>query len=275
MKGWRRIARDLAPPVLLRAFRRAATDARHIRFVGNYGNWQAALAASQGYASEAIFEKTRAAAIRVARGEAVYERDSVVLDRVEYSYPVIAALLRCACANDGRLRVLDFGGALGTSYRQFKAFRTPLRELQWSIVEQPRYVECGRTQFANDELRFFESIAAAVAHTKPNAVLLSGVLQYLEYPRRLIGEIATSTSATVIVDRTSCSALAEDVLTVQIVPPSIYDASYPCWIFSASGLLRSFGEKYRLDVTFTDTAHAWIGPKREFEIAGFVFEPKS
>lgn len=270
MSWWGSLARDIAPPILLRAIRNAAGG--RIRFVGKYAQWQGALAASRGYASDAIFEKTRDAALKVVRGEAIYERDSVVLDRVEYSYPVIAALLRCACAQDGRLRVLDFGGALGTSYRQFKAFKVSLRELQWSIVEQARYAECGRTQFANHELRFFESIDAALEHAKPNAVLLSGVLQYLEDPRRVIGEIAASTSATIIIDRTYCSSSVDDILTVQVVPPSIYDACYPCWIFSRSRLLQAFGGKYRLADSFDDTTHSWTGPEGAFELAGFILD---
>ncbi len=272
MSWWRSLARNLTPPVLLRAFRTPA--AGQIRFVGKYADWRAALAASHGYATDAIFDKTREAALKVSRGEAVYERDSVLFDRVEFSFPVIAALLRCACADDGRLRVLDFGGALGTSYLQFKAFQPSLRELHWSIVEQARYAACGREHFENNELRFFDNIAAAVKHANPNAVLLSGVLQYLEDPRGLIRQIAASTPATIVVDRTYCSSSNEDLLSVQVVPPFIYDASYPCWIFSRSRLMQAFADKHRLAVSFNDTAHSWTGPDGAFDLAGFVFDPK-
>jgi putative methyltransferase (TIGR04325 family) len=273
MNWWRSLARNLTPPILLKALR-ARPDNR-IRFIGKYSDWKAALAASHGYATDAIFEKTRDAAMKVARGEAVFERDSALFDHIEYSFPVIAALLKCACAHDGRLSVLDFGGALGTTYRQFKAFNPSLRELRWSVVEQPRYASYGRAMLENDELHFFDNIAAAVERTTPNVVLLSGVLQYLQDPHGLIREISVSTSAMVIVDRTFCSGLDADVLSVQSVPPSIYDASYPCWIFSTPQLLRAFADNYQLAVSFTDTTHPWTGPDGAFELAGFVFEPMS
>lgn len=273
MKGWRSLARELTPPLLLRSLRPPRAGA--IGFAGRYRDWNSALAASHGYDSEAIFERTREAALKVARGEAAYERDSVLFDRVEYSFAVIAALLRCALADSGRLRVLDFGGSFGTSYRQFKAFQPPVCELHWSVVEQPRNAECGRREFENSELRFFDSIAAAVSHAQPNAVLLSGVLQYLEDPRGVLREIAARTSAALIVDRTYCSASAEDALTVQVVPPSIYDASYPCWILSRSRLLEPLARDYELIAQFEDKSHAWSGPDGAFDLAGFVLDRRS
>lgn len=273
MKRWRSVIRDLAPPILLRALK--PTSAGSIKFVGSYPNWGAALANASGYGSDQILERTRDAALMIARGEAVYERDSVLFDHVEFSFPVLAALLRCACAANGRLSVVDFGGSLGTSYRQFKAFRPSLRELQWSIVEQPRYVECGQRHFENEELRFFDSLAAAVNRARPDAVLLSGVLQYLEDPRALLREIAALTSADLIIDRTYCTASPDDVLTVQVVPPSIYDASYPCWIFSQSQLRKDLANQYSLLTPFVDKTHRWTGPPGEFDLMGFVLERRS
>jgi hypothetical protein len=35
-----------------------------------------------------------------------------------------------------------------------------------------------------------------------------------------------------VIDRTSFSDLAKDFLAIQHVTPPIYQASYPCWIFS-------------------------------------------
>jgi hypothetical protein len=36
----------------------------------------------------------------------------------------------------------------------------------------------------------------------------------------------------------------EDRLTKQIVPSSIYKASYPCWILSENNVLKAFASKY-------------------------------
>ncbi len=126
----------------------------------------------------------------VQRGEAPYERDAVVFDQVEFSFPVWAGLLRGAGAGHGALRVLDFGGGFGTTYRQFKAFGSPLQSLQWTIVEQAKFMEVGRAEFTDHELRFASTMAEAVQDGPPDVVLLSSVLQYVESPYRLIDEVS-------------------------------------------------------------------------------------
>ena len=90
-----------------------------------------------GYDGPAILAKTREAGLKVKRGEAAYERDSVLFDQVEHSFPLLAGLLRAALSQQGELVVLDFGGALGSTYLQCREFLTPLKRLVWCIVEQP------------------------------------------------------------------------------------------------------------------------------------------
>jgi hypothetical protein len=58
----------------------------------------------------------------VKTGEAVYERDSVLFDEIQYSFPVIAALLRVASANKGKLNVLDFGGSEKSHYKKLYVY---------------------------------------------------------------------------------------------------------------------------------------------------------
>ena len=54
--------------------------ANQIEFVGNYSSWAEARANSTGYDSEVILNKTKDALLKVKRGEAAYERDSVTFD---------------------------------------------------------------------------------------------------------------------------------------------------------------------------------------------------
>ena len=176
----REFVKNITPPLLLHAFRRLRGGT--LRFDGDFTSWEQATSNASGYDSDEIFERTRAAALKVKNGEAAYERDSVVFDHVEYTFPMLAALLRVACAKRGRLRVLDFGGSLGTSYRQFKAFCPGMEYLAWNVVDQPRIVECGKKLFRNDELKFFTTIDDAVTDESPDVILLSSVLQYLENP---------------------------------------------------------------------------------------------
>lgn len=269
----RRLLRQFIPPIAIRAYHSIAGEM--IRFRGEFVSWEEASAASSGYDSDAIFHKTREAALKVKCGEVAFERDSVVFDRVEFSFPVLAGLLRVACARGGELNVLDFGGALGSTYRQFKAFGVPLRALRWNVVEQPHFVECGREMFQDAELRFFETIGEVVRDCRPDVVLLSSVLQYIKCPYDLIEQINLLDWAHVLVDRTPCASADRDVLTVQSVPSTIYKASYPCWVFSTKKLIAACSVNRSLLTSFQEPSGPWLYDRGEFFLQGFIFGPRS
>mgnify|MGYP001500873774 CR=1 FL=1 len=48
----------------------------------------------------------------VKNGEAVYERDLVLFDYIEFYWPVLSGVMWVAARNNGRLNVLDYGGSL-------------------------------------------------------------------------------------------------------------------------------------------------------------------
>jgi len=203
------------------------------RLDGDYATWEEASAASGGYDAEIILERTTAALLKVKRGEAVYERDSVLFDQVQYAWPALAGLLWVAAQTGGRLNVLDFGGSLGSTYFQNRAFLAGLRDVRWNIVEQPGHVEAGRRYFEDGRLRFFESVDACVADSQPDVILLSGVLQFFPDPHETLSALAGLGCGYLIVDRTPFWDGAVDRLCVEHVPEWIYPASYPSWIFSA------------------------------------------
>jgi putative methyltransferase (TIGR04325 family) len=67
----------------------------------------------------------------------------------------------------------------------------------------------------------------------PNVVLLSGVLQVLESPLAFLRSLLQRGVPFVIIDRAPFFvADLPDRLTVETVPPEIYDASYPSWFFN-------------------------------------------
>jgi putative methyltransferase (TIGR04325 family) len=199
---------------------------------GDYPGWNEAMAASTGYDSELILEKTRLSLLKVKKGEAVYERDSVLFDKIEYAWPLLAGLMWTAARDGGTLNVLDFGGSLGSTYFQNRVFLSMLPGVRWNIVEQPRHVEVGKACFEDDRLHFYNDIAECLGETQPNIVLLSCVLQYLEYPYKVLEQIMGLPCDIVIIDRTPFWDGPIDRLCVQSVPPAIYRASYPIWIFS-------------------------------------------
>ncbi len=207
------------------------------QFSGDYPSWQAALNAAGGYDTPAILARVRAAALKVKRGEAVFERDSVCFDHEEYRWPTLACLLRVAAENGGKLRVLDFGGSLGSFYFQHRKQFQSLNEVRWAVVEQAHYVACGQSEFQGDVLQFYETVEECQAEGAVDVVLCSSVLEYLEKPYDVLADLAHSGVPYILLDRTPFIAGEKDQLTVQHVPPSIYSASYPAWFFSGQHFL--------------------------------------
>ena len=68
-------------------------------YFGNYFAWEQACQDSTGYDSTVILERVQNALIKVKSGEAVYERDSVLFDETQYSWPLLACLLWIASCN--------------------------------------------------------------------------------------------------------------------------------------------------------------------------------
>lgn len=205
----------------------------HIWFRGNYKTWAEARQASTGYDAPAILEKVRAATLKVLSGEAACERDSVALERIEYSLPLLVCLLYAASRCGNRLDVIDFGGSLGSSYWQNRHFLAHLDHLRWSVVEQPHFVSVGQAEIATAVLRFFPSIAASLADGPADVILLSSVIQYLEEPFAFFTSIASAGAQFVVLDRTSFFVDdLPDRITVEDVHPSVYSGSYPAWFFN-------------------------------------------
>lgn len=202
-----------------------------IRCSGNYADWDEALRSSTGYYLPQFVERTRDAALRVRRGEAAYERDSVLFQETQHSFPLLAGLLRAALEFDGILSVFDFGGGFGTSYFQCRAFLKPLRRVRWLILDQEPHVRIGRKEFESDELRFFFTTDEVMLH-EPNVLVLSGVLSCVPEPYELMSMLLTKRIAYVIVDRTFFLQRDADRLTVQHGPLEIYPGSYPAWFLS-------------------------------------------
>jgi putative methyltransferase (TIGR04325 family) len=83
---------------------------------------------------------------------------------------------------------------------------------------------------------------------------LSSVLQYLERPLEWLRTAATWRLPYIIIDRAPLVRDGPSRLTIQMVPPSIYTARYPCWILNESELLDSLRPAYRVSDAFE--AHA-------------------
>ncbi len=213
-----------------------------LEWQGDYPDWESAVAAAGGYDSENIFIKVRDAARAVRDGKALWERDSVLFYEKEINWPLLAGLMQVAVSHEGKLHVLDFGGAFGSTFQQHRQELSTLAECTWSVVEQERLVECGQQEFSQDGLAFFRSQQEAFAERPINVILLSGVLQYIENPYNLL-RIFVKRGIAIIIDRTPILPDREKI-TVQHVPPTIYTASYACrWLDKRrlEGILKQYG----------------------------------
>lgn len=220
-------------------------------FQGVYNNWEDAEKNSQGYNSADIFEKVKESALKVKSGDAVFERDSFLFHKLEFSYPLSVYLLFICSQLDNSMQVLDFGGSLGSTYFQNKSLFSAVKNLKWIVIEQEYLVSFGQKELEDEKLVFCHNIGTACKFYQPNIALLSSSIQYIEQWQSIIGSIIDSSVSYIIIDRTPFDDSAKkSYVTIQNVPKEIYEASYPCHIFSKiefdSIVLSKFEEVFNL-----------------------------
>ncbi|TGK79437.1 methyltransferase, TIGR04325 family [Leptospira bourretii] len=234
-----------------RKFFRLMTKYRSIKmednFYGNFSKWEDAVKQCSGYASEGILEKVKNSLLKVKNGEAVYERDSVLFDEIHYSLPLLVSLLYVSSENNGKLNLLDFGGSLGSTFFQNRKFLNGLSFCKWSIVEQPHFVRCGIEHFQNEKLAFFNTIKEAVKENRPNVILFSSTIQYLENPQSILEQVSELNFDYIIFDRTPLIyGNVEERIMIQRVPEEIYKAEIPIRFMNYRTLLSFVNKSYEL-----------------------------
>lgn len=192
-----------------------------------YPDWASAAAGCSGYADPTILARIERATEAVVRGEAAAERDGVLLAHRPMPFHLLSPMLAAALRSGGRLRVLDFGGALGTQFRQCRPLLDAVTALDWIVVEQAEFVRVGRARFEGDGLRFAASMDEALTQGEPDVILLCSVVQFLPPDHPLFAYLARSKAAFLVVERTPFHEGPEDVPYVQEVPAAIYPARYP------------------------------------------------
>jgi len=241
---------------------------------GNFRSWEEAQAASIGYNTDTIIQKVKTSLLKVKEGEAIYERDSVLFDQIEYAWELLSALMWIAAQNKGELNLIDFGGSMGSTYYQNKMFLDKLPKVCWNIVEQSEYVKEGVELFEDDKLRFYYTIDDCYAGSsdKIHVILFSSVLQYLPYPYDILEEAIDHGAEYIIVDRTGFTLNDKERITVQKVSPKIYEATYPCRFFNEKEFLLFFNNHgYECVIDFEALDHVNIPSKYK----GFIFRKKS
>lgn len=237
------ILRSITPPIFLKFLYHSGVISHTVKWQGDFPSWEKALSQCSSYNSEIIFQKVASASRSVENGKSVFERDSALFDEIEYSWPLLSSLL-WVYAKEQYLDLIDYGGALGTTWRQNKSFLAHLDNINWTIVEQKRFVEIGMKEFTIPPLNFKAALSEAYTDNT-NTILLGSTLGYMEKPWELLGSIIDLNVKHIIIDRTAVQPTNRDRLTVQLIKPPIYKASYPCWILSEDYLLNKIENKYK------------------------------
>jgi putative methyltransferase (TIGR04325 family) len=236
--------KDFLPPVLSNWLRQVVGRVA-VTFSGDYSTWNDACKEAGGYDAADILNRVVMATRKVVAGEAVFERDSVLFDRVEYSWPLLASLLQAALET-GSLQVIDFGGSLGSTLRQNRRYLDRLSvPITWHVVEQKAFVLAGNKEFSDRVLRFFETIDEARVGGA-NVVLFSSSLCYIADPASALNAAASSGARYLIIDRLPIVAGRRDRIALQRVREPIYNASYPVRMFGEEALFTSLLAGWRL-----------------------------
>lgn len=237
--GLKAFLRGWCPPIILRLIQ--PKKIQHVNFSVECASWSEAKLRCSGYDSDLIVDKVLNSTRSVMSGVYAYERDSVCFSKIEYSWPVLCGLLLAASLNKNSLSIMDFGGSLGTSYFQNKKFISSLSCIKWGVVEQSIFVEVGNREIKNGELFFYNSVEECALELKPNVVLFSSVLQYLEDYLQVINQVVKIGAEFIIIDRTPMLLdETKERILIQNVPDCIYKATYPCRFFVENDLINVF-----------------------------------
>jgi len=233
--------------VINRFWKTTKIEAADTYWKNDYASWQDAVANSEGYDNMLSFARIQEAAIQVKNREAIFERDGKLFYLPEYNWLLMKYLSVLSQKNKDTICLIDFGGALGSTYFQHLWLLKKIKIVSCNVVEQSHFVEFGKKELATDQLHFFETIKLCKQQTAANIVLLSGVLSYLPAPYKIIEEIENLNIQYIIIDRMPFIDTPQDILTVQHVSQqSLYQGSYPCWVFSEQKLKNVLLKKYKI-----------------------------
>lgn len=236
------ILKNILPDRLIRLIKSEKSN-----WKGDFETWGDAEKKCTGYNADIILQKVKDATQKVQSGEAAYERDSVLFDKIEYSWPLLAGLLFASIKSNGRLYVLDFGGSLGSTYFQNKNYLDQLNGVDWNVVEQAEFVKSGREFIRTDVLNFYYSAEECIAEKGlPDFLLFSTTLPYLERPYELLTRMLELRIPFLFIDNTIFNYEPRDRITIQHVPKSIYEASYPCWFLNYNKVSELISQYYHI-----------------------------
>jgi putative methyltransferase (TIGR04325 family) len=243
-------------------------------FRGDYDTWASARIQATGFEDSRILDRVLAATLRVRDGQAAYERDGITFVKAQQDEMLLDALKHVRNECSGRLRVLDFGGSLGSTYWRHRHDFDHNQDFSWAVVEQLGFVVAGRKHLSKSALRFYPNVAEAVAAGSYDVLLCSTALQYLESPNEALADWMTAGWPFILLNNLPLHESGPDRIRVQHVPPEIYPASYPVWFFNRRDFLRRVEPHYRLVKEFASEA-VWPVDGKLYPSTGLLLQRRT
>lgn len=214
-------------------------------YIGDYDSWNGAWSESKGYDDVTIINKVATSTEKVLKGYAAWERDGYLFYEKKYNYFLCAAVLRCALLNRNQgVRILDIGGALGSTYFQNKGYFNNIKNLEYIVAEQDNFVNYGKQNLENSTLKFIKSTQHYKEIGKIDIIIMSGSLQYIDSYKDIIFKIKEAGPDYIILDRILVSD--RERICKEIIPKEIYNSSYPVRIFTEKMIKAFFETDYKM-----------------------------
>ncbi|MBL8202087.1 MAG: methyltransferase, TIGR04325 family [Chromatiales bacterium] len=209
----------------------------HSRFSGAYPDWETARRDSDGWDSPAVLDKVRAGVLDVLQGRSAYERDGTSFAALPRADTLRRLLSRLATADSW---IIDFGGGLGGTWINNRDILPP--GVRFTVIEQPSFCEAGRRIAADHGLpvQFSTSVEALGEQGKPDVVIFSGVLSYVEDWERIVAAVLRLEPANIVVDRQILTAEDGYVCTQRVTGYYARPVSYPLRVFNEERFVAAF-----------------------------------
>jgi putative methyltransferase (TIGR04325 family) len=212
---------------------------------GNFKSWSDALRLTTGYDTAIILEKSKMHLLNSI------EKQNIPNPHTQYPWELLSTMMWIAAQNKGCFNIIDFGGSLGGTFYQNKIFLDQLESVKWNVIEQPHFIELGKKEFETDILKFYFSVDECLAQNAemPDCLLFGSVLNNIEKPYDVLADLLSKKINYIFITRTGFLKNNPDRITIQKVPKSWYDASYPCWIFEEQKFMDFF-KQYGYELIF-------------------------
>jgi putative methyltransferase (TIGR04325 family) len=105
---------------------------------------------------------------------------------------------------DKNVQILDVGGSVGTHHFLAKLLY-PQKSFEWRIVENKSMVELQNQQEISAELKYYHDLSVAIEGFKPDLIILSSSLQYLDEPLKKLKVLANLGSKFLLITKTPMS----------------------------------------------------------------------